>query len=97
MADVRICYAGDLTSDAIGKQIRFEAGPDHSRTIFIDVLTHVEHRRERTNGHEYPAKFEVVTIVHLERTTWREAGLFGAGTGRDVGLSIPHTSTVEVL
>ncbi len=98
MADERKCYAGDLTSDAIGKTIRFEDGDPNRRTTYTDVLMAVEHKQESLRGTLYPEKFKTVTVLHLKGTHWtRGTGMFGLPSPTDVGLTVDDTLLVEVL
>lgn len=50
MADRRICFAGDLTSDAIGKTVFFEVqvSPTETRT-YLDTLQGVSHHPDGTS------------------------------------------------
>lgn len=99
MADKRTCYAGDLTSDAIGKTIRFEAGNETARTVYTDILVAVTHRREE------PANLtaldilnpKFVTTLHLQRLKWTKGTMFGMSIGEDVGIAVDHTLIVEIL
>lgn len=86
MADERTCYAGDLTSDAIGKRVRVTYGPETARTTITDVLIGVEHRKREK---------EITTTLFFQRTTFRPASLLGMNDDR--GLTVGHTEHIEVF
>lgn len=88
--------ADQLSGFAIGKKIRFEAGPPQRRTVYVDVLTSVEHRQVRINGSTLPAKYRTETTIRIANTTWSNSGILGLGAQSDVGLTIPADTRIEI-
>lgn len=77
-------YAGDLTSDHIGRTVRIETKRGHVTSIVEDTLTGVMHATERE---------QVTTTLRFKNTTWTSGALLDV---QDVGLTVGHTHPVEV-
>ncbi|MCU1441110.1 MAG: hypothetical protein JWP85_2107 [Rhodoglobus sp.] len=85
MADQRTCYAGDLTSDAIGKTVVVTYGPPNRRTTLTEVLTAVMHRK---------VEAVVSTTMFFRGTSFATQSILGPSL--DQGLTVGHTEQIEV-
>lgn len=83
MADERTLFAGDLTTDQIGRKIRIQATPT---TTVEDVLTQVLHHKDAS------------ALVSLRTTVWFRDTRYTLGILiSDQGVTVPHTEKVVVL
>lgn len=94
MSDERKCYAGDLSSDALGKTVRVTYKNGNIESTVTDVLREVRHHMVG-GGRGIPSPPVAKTTMFFEGTRWTEnAGLL---VSREVGLTVDDTLEVTVL
>lgn len=97
MADERKCFAGDLSSDALGKSVRVTYKIGNITSTVEDVLREVRHTAEFS---AYLTAAEIVdgpkrtTELFFLNTNWSTGSL---GFYREVGLTVGDTVEVTVL
>lgn len=92
MADKRECFAGDITSDAIGKTVRVTVERERVTSTLEDTVKEVTHYTMQESGKPF-------TRIRFHHTKWPQAGLLGTTLGQstDTGLVLEDTHLVEVL
>ena len=101
MSDERVCYAGDLSTDVIGKMIRVTVKRDHMTSIIEDVVVAVLHQSSRRAAEpdrswsSAEIAEEKQTTIFFKNTQWRPFSLLGLT--RDTGITVEDTRPVEVL
>jgi hypothetical protein len=96
MADERVCYAGDLTTDHIGRRVRVETKRGNVTSIVEDVVRQVRHFQEPATGVGPRAsesiKYSEIYFVGTRYTTG--SALLSV---RECGLTVEHTTRVVIL
>lgn len=103
MADERKCFAGDLSSDAIGKTLRLTYKRGAVTSTIEDVVVRVLHEQPALPA--YPSAADLIDAARTETRIWFRStafnvwnkGLLGLNVPTDAGLAVDHDTVVEVL